>query len=182
MEALLHAPLNGTQWRILLWVIRQTYGWNRHYVRFSWYKMARDLGLSRPAVYRAGSALLTGGILLNHAKQLAVQADPCRWTGDLPNRALVAQRQLWIPGMAVAAKQRIALPSDNAGVVNQQPKRCQEATLFRRGKDSSKDRIKTYIKTRPASVAARHRFQNGAFSKHPAGAGQPIPGKYDGVS
>src|ERR1700685_3720438 len=59
LEALLRARLNGTQWRILRGVIRQTYGWNRRSTPFTWYKLAKQLCLDRAAVYRAGQALLT---------------------------------------------------------------------------------------------------------------------------
>jgi hypothetical protein len=29
-DGLLRTPFNGTEGRVLLWVIRQTYGWNRY--------------------------------------------------------------------------------------------------------------------------------------------------------
>ncbi len=44
------------------------------------------------------------------------------------------------------------------------PKRCTSAPLFRRAKDSSKERYK-YI-----------------ASRHSAGAAQPVPGKYEAIS
>jgi len=64
LESLLRGRLNGIQWRIMAWVVRQTYGWNRRFVAFSWYRIALDLGASRPAVYRAGKALLATRMLI----------------------------------------------------------------------------------------------------------------------
>ena len=182
LERLLHTPLNGTQWRVMLWVIRQTYGWNREWTRFSWYRIARELELSRPAVYRAGSALLLARVLRQQSKALAVQTDTCLWTNDISSPMPGSKRQLWMPGINVATRQRIALPRDNASVANPQRDRCQEATLFQRAKDSSKDKSNTYIKTQPARAAVRGGFRNGAFTEHPAGAARPIPGKYDELS
>ena len=63
LGALLHARLSGTQWRILLWVIRHTYGWNRSTTAFSWYQIAKELSLDRGGVFRAGKRLLEGAML-----------------------------------------------------------------------------------------------------------------------
>ena len=64
LEALLRKRLSGAQWRIIFWVIRHTYGWNRPSTPFTWYRIAKELGMSRPALYRAGQALLAKGILV----------------------------------------------------------------------------------------------------------------------
>ncbi len=164
LECQLQTPLNGAQWRILFWVIRQTYGWNRESTPFTWYRMAQELGMNRPAVYRAGQALLTAGILVAPEKQLAVQTDHRLWN-SCPTT--VAGRQLWMPEISVAGEQRPALLGDNATVASRQRKRCQKATVFRRAKDS-KDRLKTY--------------KDNSERRHLAGAAKPIPGKYDGLS
>jgi hypothetical protein len=161
----------------LLWVLRQTVGWNRQYARFTWYQIAKDLLLDRPTVYRAGSALLAAGILRAHAKHVAIQTDAVQWKKDLPGRAR-GKRQLWMPGLNISHSQRPALAGANDNVANQQQKRWQETTLFRRARDI-KDRLKTY-KTGP-TLGVRQRFQNGAFREHPAGAAQPVSRKYDGL-
>ncbi len=117
LEAILGVPLSGTQWRILLWVIRQTYGWNRSRTPFTWYKMAQHLGISRPAVYRAGLKLIEAGwLVVDNAH------------------------------VAVAGEQRFAVPADNARDTEKQRKSCQQTTLFRPTKDS-KDGSKTYKDT-----------------------------------
>jgi phage replication O-like protein O len=183
LEALLRARLSGTQWGILFWVIRQSYGWNRPGTSFTWYRIAQEMGMNRPAVYRAGQALFAAKILAVCERQLTIQTDLDQWDTNL-FRAIASSRQLWIPGITVASKQRPALPRNNGDVAGAQRNRCQEATLFRRAKDSSKDNIETKRKTGPLLDVARQQYQNGAFSerRHPAGAARPIPGKYDGLS
>ena len=75
LEALLRARLSGGQWRVLLWVMRNTYGWNRQFTPFTWYRIARDLSLSRPAAYRGGQDLLKARILVVRENQLAVEVN-----------------------------------------------------------------------------------------------------------
>src|SRR5205823_645692 len=71
----------------------------------------------------------------------------------------------------------IATDDDN------QRKRCQEASLFRRAKDSSKEKERYKDRTPAKTDDRRQRFQNGAFSEHhPAGAARPVPEKYDSLS
>jgi phage replication O-like protein O len=178
LEALLDMSLNGTQWRICLWVIRQTYGWNRNSTPFTWYGVAKAIHITRPALYRAGQALLAAQILTVRDGHLAIQTDCGLWRRtERPGSAA-------LPSSNVAGKQPLALPDSNESVAGRQPKRCQEATLFRRAKDSSKDNIKKKEKIAVSAGSARPTFQNGAFSEqhHPAGAARPIPGKYDGLS
>lgn len=177
LEALLRARLSGGQWRVLLWVMRNTYGWNRQSTPFTWYRIARDLGLSRPATYRGGQDLLKAQILVVRENQLAVEVNCAQW--DLARSGAAAQsaRQLWLPALGVAMAQRPTLPQDNATVAGGQRGRCRNATLYRAAKDSSKDNSKTYIDTeRNAEIAA-----NGK-RRHLAGAAAPVPGKYDGLS
>jgi len=184
LEALLRVRLSGTQWRILLWVVRHTYGWNREWTPFTWYRLAKELDMDRAAAFRAGNALIQAQLLMLKQRQLAVQMDDGLWDGRLYRPADDAQ-QLWMPGINVARKQRRPLPGDNATVAGTQPKRCQEATLFRRAKDSSKDNLKTYKDRywhkndgeRHPATATDH-----AERRLLAGAAAPIPGKYDGLS
>src|SRR5579863_3336786 len=106
LEALMQARLSGGQYCVLLWVIRQTFGWNRPRTRFTWYRIARDLDMHRPAAYRAGHALLEAGILIAREKQLSLQPDVGLWDGGLRSAKTVAGRQLWMPGVDVAGEQR----------------------------------------------------------------------------
>ena len=177
LEALLRTRLTGAQWRILLWVIRQTFGWNRPCTPLTWYTIAKDIGISRPALYRAGQALLEARILILQEGQLAIQTDLHLWVCP----GVEAQLSLALPPGNVAGEQRPALPGSNESVAGRHLNRCSEATFFRRAKDSSKDNRKKRIKKTLRTDFARPPFRNGAFSerRHPAGAARPIPGKYD---
>ena len=143
LESLLRARLTGAQWRVLLWVIRYTDGWNRDWTSFTWYRMAKELDLNRAVTYRAGQALLKANILVSEEGRLAVQRAGDLWDAEVVSDRADAPRQLWIPEISVAQEQRPALPGNNASVAGRQRKRCQETTVFRRAKDSSKDRLKT---------------------------------------
>ena len=184
LEALLRTRLTGAQWRVLLWVIRRTDGWNRDWTPFTWYRMAKDLALDRPATYRARQALLQARVLILAEGRLAVQRDTGLWDGDQFAAEADGYRQLWMPGMSAAREQRSALSPDNATVAGRQRKRCQQATVFRRAKDSSKERLKTYKDTGPvqADRTWRRGLSGTSERRHLAGAAQPVPGKYDRVS
>lgn len=184
LEALLRARLTGTQWRIVFWVIRNTHGWNRQSTSFTWYRIAQELGMDRAAVYRSGQSLLAVGILALRERELAVQVDTALWMGGVPNPTIVAARQLWMPAVNVARQQRSTLPPRSGGVAPTQRQRCHGAALFRRAKDSSKDKVKTSIQ--PQFLGTGTQMVRGAMNKWTrqpsAGAAQPVPGKYDRVS
>lgn len=185
LEALLRTRLSGVQWRILLWVVRYTFGWNRQSTPFTWYRIAQELALNRSAVYRSGQALLAARVLVVYGNQLGVQMDCAEWDIRVSGTPTVTAKQLWMPGMDVAIQRRPALLPSNAGVACRQPNRSQEATLSRRAKDSSKERLKTYIRTRsPKSDEIRHRSGSADHTERGplAGAAKPVPGKYDGIS
>jgi len=185
LTMLFQTPLSGTQLRILLWVIRQTYGWNRQEVRFTWYRMAKELRVSRPATYRAGQALLTAGILIVQNQQISVQREFRFWGDGRSPQMPFGGRQLWIEGIAVNSQQRRTLPPNNAGVADEQQDRCHTATVFRRRKESSKDSLKTSIDShlQTAGDMGYGKKPHGEKRDVPtAGAARPIPGKYDGLS
>jgi phage replication O-like protein O len=113
LESLIRRRFSGTQWRVLLWVVRHTYGWNRTTTLFSWYRIASDLGSNRPGVARAGKRLLTEGVLSAEGDQI---------------------------GMAMGDSSH---PLAKAVDVKRHPNGCRAAPIFRRAKDSSKDNSKT---------------------------------------
>jgi phage replication O-like protein O len=159
LEAFLRMPLNGTQWRLIFWTIRNTYGWNRPAVSFTWYRLAKELAINRAALYRSGQNLLARGVLVSSEGRLAVATN------------------------TVANGQRFPLPKNNASVAARQRNRCQEATFFRRAKDSSKNSLKNH-KERGMNDGGRHRSTAGVNNDTSflAGSARPIPGKYDGLS
>src|SRR5207249_3941976 len=93
LEALLRARLSGAQLRIVLWVLRYTFGWNRQSTPFSWYRIAKELQMPRPAVYRAGKALAQSKVLVVQEGQLAIQTDYTAWNDAVLDAGAVAGRQ-----------------------------------------------------------------------------------------
>ena len=158
LERLLHTPLNGTQWRVLLWVIRNTYGWHQLTAQFSWYKIAKDLSMDRGGVVRAGTRLLELGILRIE-------------NAELPN--------------GDDSPHRHAMTNHISSGDNDHRERCQESALFRRAKDTSKERIKKYIKIALAQgddLQKRRDTKTHTARPHLADTAQPIPRKYDSLS
>jgi DNA-directed RNA polymerase specialized sigma24 family protein len=62
-QALASVRLSGTQWRILLWVIRETSRRKQKTVPFSWYRIAKELSQDRGDVFRAGRNLLRAQLI-----------------------------------------------------------------------------------------------------------------------
>jgi phage replication O-like protein O len=179
LEALLRVPLAGTQWCILFWVIRETLGWNRKTVPFSWYRIAKDLAMDRSGVVRAGSRLLRFGILHSDAGQIGIRQDPKRWNDS----RLAPQGEKAMTGVYDDGSQRKAMTGSIASDDASPRKRCQESSLFRRAKDSSKERLKTYKDRRTSADARRHApYIKNSGRRHLAGAARPMPGKYDSLS
>jgi hypothetical protein len=121
-------------------------------------------------------------VLILQDLRLGMQKDYEQWDRRV-RTSTDAAKQLCLPGVSVAWEQRRALPVGNAPVASEQPNSCLGATLFRRAKDSSKDRIKTY-KDRRKRGAAPDRIKPPDYSERRllAGAATPVPGKYDGLS
>src|SRR5215471_10446502 len=93
LEALLCSKLTGVQLRVALWVIRNTYGWNRELTPFSWYRIAKDLALNRGSAHRAGKILLKSKLLFFHNGELGIQRDYDLWDNRV-NPSMNASRQL----------------------------------------------------------------------------------------
>ena len=71
--------LSGLEWRILLWTVRNTLGWDRTMAKFSWYRIAKRLSADRSGVARAGKRLVKTGVLVIQDGRvgLAMSADFC---------------------------------------------------------------------------------------------------------
>ncbi len=168
LEALLRVRLTETGWRIVLWVIRQSYGWNRQTASYSWYRIARELSMDRGGVVRTGNSLLRANVLHILEGRLGVQENHSEWDSALFSCLRDDHGQLWMPGLDADSRHRTPRTRISASDDDHHRNRCQESSLFRRAKDSSKYRLKTY-KDKP--------------ERRPlAGAASPIPGKYDGLS
>ena len=65
LEPLVQIDLSGVSLRIILWVIRNSYGRKQaRYAAYSWRRVASELHADRRGVARAGTELLSRGILL----------------------------------------------------------------------------------------------------------------------
>lgn len=132
LEALIKERLSGTQFAILFWIIRQTFGWNRPTTPFSWYRIATDLAMDRGGVFRAGRALMRLGIVHVKSGEIGIRSSDTESTAMpaiiIPNDDR-NQRKPMTP----------VIVSDD----RRQLKRCQKSSFFRRAKDNIKDSIKT---------------------------------------
>ena len=64
-EPMMRLSLNGTQFRILLWTARNSYGYGgAKFAAYSWGKIANAIGADRSRISREGRALIEMGVLL----------------------------------------------------------------------------------------------------------------------
>src|SRR5262245_55604340 len=117
LDVLIRTRLSDIQWRIFFWTIRQTSGWNRRWARFSWYRIAKELGCDRSAVYRAGRQLLLRRMIVQRPSQLAVQTNAAAWDNSMNKGKSGAAEQPWI---TLDGEESRALSPDNETVVRKQ--------------------------------------------------------------
>lgn len=73
LEALLRLDISGIQLRIILWVMRNSYGWNgAKFTEFTWYRVAHDINQIRSGVSKAGRKLLDRKILEMQGSKIGV--------------------------------------------------------------------------------------------------------------
>lgn len=166
LEALLPLKLTGVQLRMLLWVIRKSYGWNRISAPFTWYRMARELLSDRGGVCRAGHALLNARVLLIEDGRVRIQPDEDQWQLTPPE------------GRKAEAEPHVtmsAITADRATRASGQP-----SSFFRPAKDSHKERKTSNAMQGPQERKKYlRRRSNPRLDPHPAGAAKPVEGKYD---
>ena len=126
LDALVRSRLSRGQWQIVIWVIRNTLGWNRQTVVFSWYQIAKEVGMDRSTVLRAARRLNLMQLLITKDASIGIQADSEVWS------------------KAVHA---------HTGASTHK-RRCARAPLFRRAKDNKKERYKD--KERRYTAGAAH--------------------------
>ena len=80
VKALMRSTLSGGQCRLILWVLRNTLGWNRESTRFTWYRIAKDLGMNRSTTLRAARQLIEYSVLRIKDGQLSMEPDPALWS------------------------------------------------------------------------------------------------------
>src|SRR5262245_59917815 len=82
LEALARAPLSAREHRVVLAVVRQTYGWNRTATPLSAYRLAQFVGVDasqRTKVSRTLSRLKARGILTNGLAGVGIQKSYDTW-------------------------------------------------------------------------------------------------------
>jgi hypothetical protein len=147
---------SATEMRVVLWVIRKTFGWNRHTTEFTWYKIAADLHLDRAGVLRAGKRLLAGEVLTVESGTIGLT--------DAETHLVLG------PGGGDVGHRM-----SNGSGENHHRERRPQSSLSRRAIDSSKDKQR-YIQSAQASSQLTSTYP------HPAGAARPVSGKYDDIS
>jgi len=179
LDGLVGRNFTAVQLRIILWVLRNTTGWNRNSTLFSWYQIAKDMALDRGGVVRTGHRLLEAGILFVEDNRVGIRYDSVRWQCS---RLAPPGRGAMTP-VSADGRQRRTMTTVSASDDACHRNRCQESSLFRRAKDSSKDRLKTYKDRQSHRAVAPHRGDGDNTERtHLAAAVTPNSGKYDGLS
>ena len=159
MDLIMRQKLSGSELKILLWVIRQSLGWNRPTAPFTWYRMAAHLRLDRSGVLRAGKQLIASGFLRVESGRIGIM--DCQ----PPATRLSTTR-------SVLTETGVTVSDDEHHL-----ERCEMSANTRRSKDSSD-------KTNKEKQEPLRTFQAGpqGHSSHESGAAVPVPGKYDSIS
>ena len=126
LDALVRSRLSRGHWQIVIWVIRNTLGWNRKTVAFSWYQIAKEVGMDRSTVLRGGRRLHGSHLLIIRDATIAIQSEVSVW--------------------------RMAVHAHTGAATHK--RRCTGAPFFRRAKDNKKERYKD--KERRYSAGAAH--------------------------
>lgn len=79
LDAILQIGFSKTEFHILFWVVRNTFGWHRKLTEFTWYQMAKDCRLSRGGVVTKGNGLVERMVLKIEAEKIGVQKDYEKW-------------------------------------------------------------------------------------------------------
>lgn len=90
LEALARAPLNGTQFRILLVVLRYTYGFNRKEAELSESYLSKATGIHKQQIKRELKALINSHVVnvvfeatFNSSRVIAFNKDVDQWVNSL---------------------------------------------------------------------------------------------------
>lgn len=153
LEWLMKLNISGTKHRLLIWIVRNTYGWHRGSVRFSWCRIALELRMDRGNASRAGKQLIASGAVVVVNKRIAISY-PGNERGEnpMPN------------SITISAPANDAKPHHECG---------ETASLFRGAKERCKDMTS---KEKRTTRKKKSEPQGGE-----AGAATPIPGKYSHV-
>ena len=88
LEELVKINLCAYETRVLLSIIRRTYGWHQKTVRLPLSQIVVGTGISKSHVWRALSSLVARNIVIRTPyKRIGLQEDYRRWVRKLPDRA-----------------------------------------------------------------------------------------------
>ena len=79
LEQILKAPLNSSDFRIFLTIIRKTYGYNKKEDHISLTQFEKYTGLSRPTVVKSLKRLVNWCLLVKSENKYKVQKDWEKW-------------------------------------------------------------------------------------------------------
>jgi phage replication O-like protein O len=120
LEVLFRAHFSGLQFRIVLWVTRNTFGWNRSSAPFTWYRLAKDLNANRGTVFRAGMRLAERRVIRCASRRVGVEPDLASWVGMPWSARTAADEQRYISGEGMSEKQPTSLPASNESGTSEQ--------------------------------------------------------------
>jgi phage replication O-like protein O len=86
LEALVRTRLSPREWRVLLALARETYGWSRKAAAVSTYRIAALTGLQHTQAGRALRALKARNIVTNGSGGLGIQKDYAAWRRVTPSK------------------------------------------------------------------------------------------------
>jgi DNA-directed RNA polymerase specialized sigma24 family protein len=75
LQAFVRLRLNGTQWRMVLWVAREIARRKQRTTPFTWYRIAQELSVDRGAACRAGARLVRAKLLFVQTKRIGLRRD-----------------------------------------------------------------------------------------------------------
>ena len=127
LDALICSALSQCQWHAIAWIIRNTLGWNSDSVPFTWYQIAKEVGMDKSTVLRAARQLCQKQLLIIKDGLICIQLDAEVWRKAVRRRTGAATHL----------------------------RRCTRAPLLRRAKESSKERYKNYKANHHPAGAAR---------------------------
>ena len=79
LEAMMTDEEYNISARIIYWIFRNTYGWNRKSTNFSWAKIAREIGARREHVSRAGLRLIEKKRIFVDGEKIGFQKNHEKW-------------------------------------------------------------------------------------------------------
>jgi len=96
LEALARESITGGEWRVLIWLIRHTFGWHQEGVRVRIIKLSRDLGIDKAYAHRILKRLVERGIVVDSrvnksAVKYRICCNPKRWKTLTPDSSALTR-------------------------------------------------------------------------------------------